>query len=590
MNLGLQNEYMRTIVVDGDYIYAGAPLGKFCMSSDNGVTWTITNIGLPFGVDIQCMTVNNGTIYGGTMGGGVCRSTDNGNTWQQFNNVLSNKMINKLTINGNKIFAATENGVYLSMDNGNSWAAVNDGISNIAITSITENSQRIIVGSAGTGIFSSVDKGDNWSTVNYTSTGKAINVVTLTANGNDLFAGTIDGVFVSHDNGITWFKPDLNLQYSGNVIIFSFAIIGKTIFAGTTIGIYISTDNGNIWTLNNSLSNNGEIYLAVNGNNLYAGNCAGFHLSTDLGASWVDLNNGLSLSNNCILSIGVKENNIFLGTSTGAFRSTNNGSSWAAVNNGLPAVNISNITVTCGNLFAGTYNSGVFLSIDNGEKWTPVTTGLIGPALLVKTLIVIGDEIYAGTDKGIWKRPLSDLFNLDVSANALSIEAPNISKASFNIYANTSWTVSSSETWLTPSLSAGYGNELIELTASENSVTKSGTASVTVSNKVLPDKTVLVTKQDNGSINYVKETENNFVEVYPNPAKEYLIINTGVYSEMPGYSLKILNMSGKTVFETKVTKYQYEINLASWSAKGIYVLQLFDTNKKIIAAKKIILQ
>ncbi len=82
----------------------------------------------------------------------------------------------------------------------------------------------------------------------------------------------------------------------------------------------------------------------------------------------------------------------------------------------------------------------------------------------------------------------------------------------------------------------------------------------------------------------------NGLSIYPNPAKDYLIINTGNYSEMTDYSIKIVNELGATVFETEVTQPSYEINLSTWTGKGLYVLQVYDNNNTIKAVKKIILQ
>jgi hypothetical protein len=82
----------------------------------------------------------------------------------------------------------------------------------------------------------------------------------------------------------------------------------------------------------------------------------------------------------------------------------------------------------------------------------------------------------------------------------------------------------------------------------------------------------------------------NTLKVYPNPAKDYLNINTGNYSEMTDYSIKIINDLGATVFETKVTQPAYEINLSTWTGKGVYVLQVYDSNNTIKVVKKIILQ
>jgi hypothetical protein len=82
----------------------------------------------------------------------------------------------------------------------------------------------------------------------------------------------------------------------------------------------------------------------------------------------------------------------------------------------------------------------------------------------------------------------------------------------------------------------------------------------------------------------------NTMKIYPNPAKDYLIINTGNYAEMTDYAIKIVNQLGVTVFETAVNQSEFEINLATWTGKGTYVLRIYDPDNQVVATKKIVLQ
>lgn len=82
----------------------------------------------------------------------------------------------------------------------------------------------------------------------------------------------------------------------------------------------------------------------------------------------------------------------------------------------------------------------------------------------------------------------------------------------------------------------------------------------------------------------------NTLKVYPNPAKDHIFINTGDYTRMNGYSLKIIDQLGAIVFETNVEEALYEVNLSNWMGMGLYILQVIDSGGKIIDARKIILQ
>jgi len=81
----------------------------------------------------------------------------------------------------------------------------------------------------------------------------------------------------------------------------------------------------------------------------------------------------------------------------------------------------------------------------------------------------------------------------------------------------------------------------------------------------------------------------NTFNVYPNPAKDHLVINTGDYLNMVDYSIKIVNQLGSTVFETMIMQPIYEIDLSSWSGTGMYIMRIYN-NEEVISNKKIVLQ
>jgi len=82
----------------------------------------------------------------------------------------------------------------------------------------------------------------------------------------------------------------------------------------------------------------------------------------------------------------------------------------------------------------------------------------------------------------------------------------------------------------------------------------------------------------------------NTLKVYPNPARDFLYINTGDYARMNGYKLKIISQLGSVVFETNVEDPLYQVNLSSWTGTGLYFIQLIDSGDMIIDIRKIILQ
>lgn len=84
---------------------------------------------------------------------------------------------------------------------------------------------------------------------------------------------------------------------------------------------------------------------------------------------------------------------------------------------------------------------------------------------------------------------------LTVSQSSLTIGAPPNSTKTFTITSNISWSVSSSQTWLTVNNSSGTGNATITLTAAANPSTATRSATITISGSGVSSKTISVTQE-----------------------------------------------------------------------------------------------
>ena len=82
----------------------------------------------------------------------------------------------------------------------------------------------------------------------------------------------------------------------------------------------------------------------------------------------------------------------------------------------------------------------------------------------------------------------------------------------------------------------------------------------------------------------------NTVKVFPNPANTHITIDYGNFSSMSGYTLKIVNAIGQTVFTTPINQQSSYIDLSTWTGNGIYYLQLIDTQNNTIENRKIVIQ
>lgn len=85
------------------------------------------------------------------------------------------------------------------------------------------------------------------------------------------------------------------------------------------------------------------------------------------------------------------------------------------------------------------------------------------------------------------------------------------------------------------------------------------------------------------------QTGINTLKVYPNPARDHLIIDNGDYAQMPGYSIKITNILGQEVFNQAITQQQMNININNWTGTGTYILMVLDAQQNVVETRHIVI-
>jgi hypothetical protein len=402
--------------------------GGVFLSTDNGMSWTAVNAGLP-GLPtgtytaVLALAARGRNLFAGTGNtngyGGVFLSTDNGMSWTAVNTGLtqhgSTPSVRALAVSGSNLFAGTYGGgVFLSTNNGTSWTAVNTGLTNTYVRALAVSpagggtgGTNLFAGTYGGGVFLSTNNGASWTPVNAGLTNT--DVLALAVSGTNLFAGTSNGVFLSTDNGTSWAAVNSGLTYTS---ILCLAISGTNLFAGTYGGVFLSTNNGTSWTaVNAGLTNTDVLALAVSGTNLFAGTWwpGGVFRSTDNGASWTAMSTNLGGTPvNSLVEVPDEKGgaNLFAGSGRGVFRSSDNGASWTR--SGLDNQSVTCFAVSGTNLFAGTSGEGVFRSSDNGTTWSTANKGLEYSSGYFGTVYALavcrnakgGTNLFAGTN--VW--------------------------------------------------------------------------------------------------------------------------------------------------------------------------------------------
>jgi photosystem II stability/assembly factor-like uncharacterized protein len=258
-------------------------------------------------------------------------------------------------------YAATySKGIYKSDNGGTSWYPIDPDHEDLYLyfkkVFLSPDKRALYVTTTGAGLFvidpetgfvGSIHqfKDDNVRAVafNTVSTGEAENIEILAGMDNR-------GIFIKRNGAGNWEDFNKGLAYHDvNVII----VHGQDIFAGTLKGVFRWDDASKEWRgVSEGIKNRNITSMGVDphGDIMYAGsgtfldekgllaNISCLYKSSDQGKTWKASDRGLP-DKTLVYAIAVNEkkpDRIYLGTSEGIFRSTNNGKKWHRIDNGLP--------------------------------------------------------------------------------------------------------------------------------------------------------------------------------------------------------------------------------------------------------------
>jgi hypothetical protein len=245
---------------------------------------------------ISDIAIQSDTVYLATLGSGVYRSANNMVSWDNLYNGLDSiqsRAVYQILVDGPILIIATQDGIYKSTDSGQNWFRSSDGIfvGNGAWYAFTESIVRIdstLFTGAWAGIFRSTDGGDNWLPSNisgqdvlaknftmhngtlfaaresintpygYKSTNGGLSwqslttitmpTITFLSEPPNIWSGTIEGVWLSTNNGANW-APKMNGlpldPYNSSIIRVNGTMVTSVKFGGS--GVLVSRDDGVLW-------------------------------------------------------------------------------------------------------------------------------------------------------------------------------------------------------------------------------------------------------------------------------------------------------------------------------------------------------
>jgi photosystem II stability/assembly factor-like uncharacterized protein len=404
----------------GDTIFAGGQT-KIYRSTDNGNNFTTINLNLGFSiVNISAITSVGSTLYAATSYDGVYKSTDFGSNWIPANEGMGPKDVRALTLTDSSTLIAGSHyvGMYRSTDMGDSWNKSVTGFpAGSSILSLLATGSSVFAGTRD-GVYRTDDIGDNWTkligandTINYCDVWAMCEFDGAIYASMQLYFDA--SIYKSTDKGSNWIRCGEAGLPANLSFIKGLVASGNNLVAGTDEGIYYSVDGGNSWNPTNLLGINIPS-IASSGDYVYAAvpSGSGVYKSSNNGVTWT-----LSLLSTVdYVEVAAMDNYAFAGAFFGSTRySSNYGSTWFA-GSGMPSDASVFVLgpVADGMILAGTdlAPTWIYASFDNGAFYEPYSEGLAGRAS-VEAFAVSDTFMYAGTDDhGVWRRLRPGIVNV----------------------------------------------------------------------------------------------------------------------------------------------------------------------------------
>lgn len=360
------------------------------------------------------------------------------------------------------------------------------------------------------------------------------------------------------------------------------AVNGNSLYAGTGNGVEMTTDYGVTWVPRNTgLTTFAVTSIAIENSKMIAGTAnGGVFLSNDGGANWSAINGSSSLGSIPVLAVLISGSNMFAGTVTGAgdgiYITTNNGASWSKVNGGagVNGNNIRSFGKSGTNLLAGTNGGGIYVSTNNGLNWTQSSlTGSSNGYFLSfasnasKTYAGNGGELLVSTNNGSTFSVVNHTLNCGY--NGLALNGNDIYAATQSCYG--------------PYVSTNNGTTLTYFF--------NGLSNYDLSSIVVCGSNLFIGSTVDGvwkfpitvTTNVIETTDENFVQLFPNPSVNKISINIPKITEP--ISASILDLQGQVLKTTQIDNNDQTIDI-SFLSSGVYMINLKGSNLNV--CKKII--
>ena len=629
---GIKNNYntnLYTIAISDTNIFlnyheTNTDFGSLFLSTNKGNSWNSINKNIVKARIFKLYKKAN-VLFAGSRGDGLYKSTDEGQSWTSANNGMP--LINEIrTIlsSGNNIYLATSNGIFTSANDGINWTALNNGLPELFATSLSISGNNFYVGLNSSGVYKSTNNGINWSLSGLSNT----NMLSSAASGTTVYAGSQgNAIYRSSNSGGSWSQWGNGINSS---VVERISIFGSNVFAFSVGTLYKSNILYNGWNMVSSAFAGSDFTDIVYENNIhYAPTSDGrIFFSRNATVSWDSI-----VQNNTINTAAciVKDSNFFYAGCVGT--NTYTGGLWRfslkdtitafanPVNAGTTSGSgVYNITDSCSvkahsnaaYTFVNWTENAVVVSTDSIYKFiVKAKRNLIANFIPMQfTVTTTSNPTNAGTTIG------SGTYNINQSCTV---------KASANLgFAFVNWTENSN-------IVSTDTNYIFSITANRNLQANFTPNQFTINTSVYPlvggstsgsgiyniNQSCLLKAIHAPNYNFTNWTENanvvsidsnysftvianrnlianfslilgisgnsirNSINIYPNPAKDNLVIELHKAENLNNTCITIYNIQGKEMKKFSLSHSKTEIDISDFST-GLYVVKVMNETESLL--------
>lgn len=414
-------------------VYIGTSSGTIYRSSDGGRSWGLIHPGigrLSFVIDtlVQHPTEPN-HIYAGAWdryseGGGLFESTDAGTSWKQVALPVPSLAVRDLSICRSRpeiMIAGTLSGAYVTVDGGQTWKQVGGKVfekaESVAIDPV--NPDLLYVGTWRLG-YKSSDFGKTWIRVDkgMPLDSDVFSIAISAKNPAVVYSSACSGVYRSSNRAQTWSRLRVHpARFTIRAqVVYIDPADPSTVYTGTTEGLFVSNDNGVKWrrlTSSNVTVNAIQVDPGNNRRILIGTEYQGVLLSEDRGKNWSESNRGfIHKQISWIVPDSITSGSFIAGVGSGrgglySYDSRTDAWQSSFITPGTRVLSFLILPGTQGKL-AGTAQ-GLYWQAGNSSTWTKLKGAVAKRTVYSLALDAGGTVVYAGTDLGIYRSPLSSL-------------------------------------------------------------------------------------------------------------------------------------------------------------------------------------